>query len=262
MKCPRCAMENPDGFRFCGNCGFQVVQESVRPVPLAQIPHQATTRAPAKAKLVLIKGDGGDGKTFQLGGTEHVLGRAESTAIPFPGDPFLSPRHACFYFEDGHLFVRDEGSINGVYIRITAPVPLTSGSRFLVGEQLLRFEPCEPNYSSPQLDEEGTRFYTSPQRPSQFSLIQLLRGGHTGMVFRAPISTTTIGREENDINFPDDPFISGHHAMVMAHESGYSLEDIGSKNGTFVCIEEPNHLVHGDFVFIGEQLLRVEMQNK
>jgi hypothetical protein len=24
MRCPQCAQENPDGFRFCGSCGVQL----------------------------------------------------------------------------------------------------------------------------------------------------------------------------------------------------------------------------------------------
>jgi pSer/pThr/pTyr-binding forkhead associated (FHA) protein len=69
----------------------------------------------------------------------------------------------------------------------------------------------------------------------------------------------SIGRESNDINFPDDPFISGHHAQVSYAEGRLNLTDLGSKNGTFLRVNEESRLEHGDYVFMGQQLLRVEI---
>jgi pSer/pThr/pTyr-binding forkhead associated (FHA) protein len=87
----------------------------------------------------------------------------------------------------------------------------------------------------------------------------MLRGGELGMIFRAPSESVSLGRDGNDINFPDDPFISGKHARVSVVESGYELKDLGSKNGTFIRLEGPQQLHHADYVFVGQQLLRVEI---
>ena len=68
-------------------------------------------------------------------------------------------------------------------------------------------------------------------------LIQRLRGGDIGVIFRAAGRAISIGRENNDVNFPDDPFISGRHAQVSISADGrFTLTDIGSKNGTFIRI--------------------------
>jgi pSer/pThr/pTyr-binding forkhead associated (FHA) protein len=91
-------------------------------------------------------------------------------------------------------------------------------------------------------------------------LIQRLRGGDIGIIYRARGDAITIGRESNDVNFPDDPFISGHHAQISINPDGrFTLQDLGSKNGTFVRITDQAPLVHGDYVFIGQQLMRVEI---
>ena len=37
------------------------------------------------------------------------------------------------------------------------------------------------------------------------------------------------------------------------------LTDLGSKNGTFLRIRQDTTLSHGDYVFMGQQLLRVEI---
>ena len=92
---------------------------------------------------------------------------------------------------------------------------LHPGGLFLVGEQLLRVDACAPE-SVPVPDGDGTYFYGSPKRPSRLALVQMLAGGHPGMIFRARDDTLSIGREGNDVNFPDDPFISGRHATVTA----------------------------------------------
>jgi pSer/pThr/pTyr-binding forkhead associated (FHA) protein len=91
-------------------------------------------------------------------------------------------------------------------------------------------------------------------------LIQRLRGGEIGMIYRARSDTITIGREGNDVNFLDDPFISGRHAQVsIATDGQVTITDLSSKNGTFVRIDDEVQLAHGDYVFLGQQLLRVEI---
>jgi len=258
VPCPTCGAAVPQGFRFCGNCGSKLEAEAPAAEGGARTLFFGAMQTPNRAKLILIKGEGLDGISYHLNATEHVAGR-EDGEILFPEDPMLSPRHACFYYDDqNQLIVKDEGSANGVFVRITQPVPLISESHFLVGEQLLRFEPCSDE-QKPHADSAGTYFYTSPRRPARFKLIQLLRGAEIGMIYRAPSDSVTLGREGNDINFPDDPYISGHHARVAVTPDGFELIDLGSKNGTFFRIEAPHRLSHGDYLFIGQQLLRVEI---
>src|SRR6185295_7336250 len=72
----------------------------------------------ARAKLTLIRGDGDDGVSFTLAGQEHLAGRGDCP-ISFPDDPFLSPIHANFLYANNHLVVRDQRSLNGVYVQIS-----------------------------------------------------------------------------------------------------------------------------------------------
>lgn len=256
MNCPKCGTENPVGFRFCGHCGHKVV-EAAGNATSSRTMFFGAMQQPNRAKLILIKGEGLDGVSYHLAGTEHISGRSEGD-ICFPDDPLLSPRHCCFYYDGDKLMVRDENAVNGVFIRITQGVPLYPGGKFLLGEQLMQFALIEDDAHT-ETDSDGTMHYGSPRRPGCFRLYQILRGGDIGMIFRAPTEQITLGREGNDINFPDDPFISGQHAMVSVTPQGYLLTDLGSKNGTFIRINEPRMLIHGDYVFIGQQLFRVEI---
>jgi len=280
--CAMCGEAVEPGFKFCGSCGA-VMQEETRPavrvpppgpspdgddgesVALADPagPQKRTlffgAMQAARAKLVLIKGDGLDGISYTLAGEEHLAGREDDAPLRFAEDPFMSPVHANFFYRASQLVVRDEDSVNGVYIRIRGAVPIEIGDRFLVGEQVIEVQSSLPAGEPLRAYPDGTYFYASPRPPSHFRLIQVLRGGDTGLAFQAQSDVVSLGREGNDVNFPDDPFISGHHAQVSYADGGLSLTDLGSKNGTFLRVSRESVLQHGDYVFMGQQLLRVEI---
>jgi pSer/pThr/pTyr-binding forkhead associated (FHA) protein/ribosomal protein L40E len=250
--CRSCSSAVPAGHKFCGRCGTPVPQ-SIREMKTNFF---GDMQNPNKAKLILIRGEGMDGLSFHLKAEQHIVGR-EGQLI-FPDDPFVSPKHANFFYRNGKLVVRDEGSLNGVYIRIREPVALTPGGTFLVGEQLLRFDEVEP-VSDDGPEPDGTAFYASPKRESAFRLTQIFRGGAVGMAVQAMSNTMVVGRDGADLNFPEDLFLSGEHCKVEQQQDGFVLTDLDSRNGTYVQIDDERDLDQGDYVFIGRKLLRVEM---
>jgi len=52
---------------------------------------------------------------------------------------------------------------------------------------------------------------------------------------------------------------SWQHARLTVTPVHVTIADLGSKNGTFVRINDEIALDHGDHVFVGQQLLRVEV---
>jgi pSer/pThr/pTyr-binding forkhead associated (FHA) protein len=256
--------------KFCPACGARQVVAQSFDVETRVGPRQGGGSPPAanrtmvfggavqtaRAKLTLIRGDGEDGVSFTLAGVDHLAGRGDC-AIAFPDDPYLSPTHANFRYADGKLIVRDEGSLNGVFVRISGTVKLEPGATVLVGEQVLSASPARGVEDVP--DAEGTYYSASMLRPAKIEIVQQLRGGASGWVFRHDRDVVSIGREGNDINFPEDPFISGRHASLQLSQGVLSVTDLGSRNGTFVRITGDHVLKHGDYVFLGQQLLRVEI---
>jgi pSer/pThr/pTyr-binding forkhead associated (FHA) protein len=270
-RCTKCGTDIPPNFKFCPACGarapqtqsFEDVQTRVGPRndPAASKPGRSTmafggTYQQARAKLTLIRGDGEDGVSFTLAGTDHLAGRGDCP-ISFPDDAFLSPMHANFRYANNQLVVRDEGSLNGVYIRISGTARIEPGTAILIGEQVLIARPAVQPEDLP--DAEGTYYSASMLRPATLEIVQQLRGGASGWVFRPAQPSVSIGREGNDINFADDPFISGRHAQVSLAGAVLSVTDLGSRNGTFVRVTGEHVLKHGDYVFLGQQLLRVEI---
>jgi pSer/pThr/pTyr-binding forkhead associated (FHA) protein len=114
----------------------------------------------------------------------------------------------------------------------------------------------------------GTHVDGVPGRPSSTTSFSArgTRGGptlallnETGAVrksFTLDRGEATFGRNEGDIKFPEDIFLSPMHAHVAARDGTLLLRDLGSRNGTWVFIDGPYRLQDGDTILIGSQLLR------
>lgn len=249
--CESCMTPVPSGHKFCGRCGTSVPDAVMH----LHADFYGDMQDPSKARLILIRGEGMDGLSYHLKADQHLLGRQGQ--LEFPDDPFISPTHANFFYRDNRLVVRDEGSLNGIYFRIRGSVEINPGDQFVVGEQVFRLDPTPK--ASDGADPDGTFFYSSPKYPSAFRLNQLLEGGAIGMTICARGNTLQVGREDGDLNFPGDMFMSGKHATVEEKDGKFILTDFDSRNGTYLRLKTEKALSHGDYVFIGKKLLRVEL---
>lgn len=76
----------------------------------------------------------------------------------------------------------------------------------------------------------------------------------------APEPGASIGRADCDVVLAD-PDVSRRHAVIRAIDEALAVEDVGSRNGTFVNgrrIEETTVLATGDEVRFGNTVWRVE----
>ncbi len=71
--------------------------------------------------------------------------------------------------------------------------------------------------------------------------------------------STRLGRgKENDVVLPD-PFASNHHAVIHLRNGQYWLEDLGSRNGTYLnglLLTRPAVLANGDQIKVGDVIFR------
>jgi pSer/pThr/pTyr-binding forkhead associated (FHA) protein len=79
------------------------------------------------------------GAAFPLKEGQNLLGR-ESGDITFPGDGFISGRHAMLEVRQDRLFVKDLNSSNGTFVRVFAPTLLDNADQLLIGRELLKVE--------------------------------------------------------------------------------------------------------------------------
>jgi sulfur carrier protein ThiS len=82
-------------------------------------------------------------------------------------------------------------------------------------------------------------------------------GGRTGEAFALERRQTTIGRSPDCDIFLDDVTVSRRHAVVGPGDEGFTIEDLGSLNGTFLNRSRIDRgvLENGDEVHIGKYRL-------
>lgn len=209
---------------------------------------------------VLVNRDGSDGQRFSLSSTDTVVGR-HGAEIPFEDDRFLARQHARFErAPDGVVRIHAIDTLNGVFKKADGPVELVDGSTVLVGREVLVYERLSPEEKTVHpLVRHGVSLFGSPPREPYARLHQIVPSGGYRDVRHLIAEETVLGREEGDIVFRDDAFMSRRHAAITWDGKTAKVTDLGSSNGTFVRITAPTPLKHGDHVRMGDQLLRIEL---
>lgn len=251
LQCPKCSSAVPRSFKFCGSCGHPMVASV--PTPAAAAPEPPAVASVTRGNLVLIRPDGSEGEITALA-DQTPLGR-DSGGI-FAADLYLSPRHATLSFEGGQLFIQDEQSLNGVYVRIDrdAPILLVDGSIFRIGQELMRFNTID----AVRPGADGVEIMGSPN-PGYIGRLSLVIGrSTTANSFPIPPHGLHLGRERGDLIFPEDGYVSGLHARIHGENGRVYLTDVGSSNGTFVRLTGKHAIRSGDLLLMGQQLFRAE----
>ncbi len=216
---------------------------------------------PGWGTAVLVNRDGSDGQRYPLAGEYLVVGRAGAD-IAFEDDRFLARQHARIERGgDGAVKIHPLDTLNGVFRKADAPVELVDGMTILVGREVLRYERVEPEEAKVHaLVRHGVALFGSPPREPWGRFAQLVPSGGYRDVRHLAGGEVVLGREEGDIVFRDDAFMSRRHAAVTWDGKRAQITDLSSSNGTFVRITGPTPLKHGDHVRMGDQLLRIELR--
>ena len=241
------------------------------PLPAGIDPLLATIAADARpasmaaagaawGSAVLVNRDGSDGQRFALTGEYTIVGRAGAD-VAFDEDRFLGRQHARIERgADGSVKIHALDGLNGVFRKTDASVELGDGAVVLVGREVLRFERVEADEKvGNPLIRHGVALFGSPPREPWGRLLQIIPSGGYRDVRHLFTDEVVLGREEGDIVFKDDAFMSRRHAAINWDGKRALLTDLGSSNGTFIRVTGPSVLKHGDHVRMGDQLLRIEI---
>jgi len=253
-NCPSCGNPVPIDFKFCGTCGHRMTGAAAPAAHAAPAAAPIVSSRAQRGSLVVINPDGSEGDTFPLSDGDTGIGR--NAGAVFSADAYLSPLHATFSISGSTCNVRDESSLNGVYVKLKrdAPVKLQDGDIFRIGQEILRFE----SIPLPQL-VQGVEPMGSPN-PGYVGRLTLVIGREsTGNGYPIPPDGMHLGRERGDVIFPDDGYVSGLHCRVHYDGSGCVLTDVGSSNGTFVRVRGSRGVTNGDLLLMGQQLFRVQL---
>jgi hypothetical protein len=295
--CERCNTQNPGAANFCFHCGWPFGREPLAPPPVAepqdpfadwsdstervdldneqaredirarleQLAQEAAEsepppppedQAPFPARLHIEEGPGA-GNTFPLRSRETLLGaKAE---VDLSADPFVGSRAGLLTFEEDRLYIRDEGSVNGVYFKLREPARLRRGDQFIAGDRVVRYDGAV-NFPT-DVPAPGFLGAARPDGPV-LRLTELLRGGATGRICYRKGPVISVGRSGCDLNFPTDQRISAKHAEIRVGPDGtVKLADLGTaRSGVLVRLRPnaPLQLFDGDVLQLGAVLLRVK----
>lgn len=259
QMCPRCNVTVAADYKFCPTCGSSVVDGSPRtgggaPPAAAGVDGEDDVNEVSDrvgGKLVVVRPDGSEGGSVALQPGENTIGR-RSGAL-FASDGYLSPMHAEFVLNAAGLVVRDAGSLNGVYVKLTSEEELEDGDLFRLGQEVLRFDSIQP----PQPLDDGTDVLGSPN-PGYWGRLGVVVGkDQVGLAWPLTGDAVTIGRERGEITFPEDGYVSGAHARLTNRNGRFFLADLNSSNGTFLRVRGERALPSGSLVLMGQQLFRV-----
>lgn len=219
----------------------------------------ASPQPSTSIRLVLVGRDGREGEAFPLPYAGIEIGR--HAAIGFPSDPFVSPHHAKIVPIDGGVHIADLSSRNGVYLRLTEPTPVYPGDYFLLGNQLLRLDRLEGAWQERPLDEYDVRGFGSPVKPPWAMLVRVCVGEIEDDRYHLRGAEMTIGREQGEVVFPSDGFLSRAHARIRMevydNAMNVMLEDLGSANGTYLRVRGSANVPYGAMFRVGDQIFRV-----
>jgi pSer/pThr/pTyr-binding forkhead associated (FHA) protein len=102
------------------------------------------------------------------------------------------------------------------------------------------------------------------ERRARASLV-VLAGCAVGRVFRLSLSEAIIGRGTDAHVLLLPASVSRRHAVIRVTASRITIEDLGSKNGTFIGVDQvtkAREIRDGDELSIGDVLLKLAVSDE
>lgn len=263
-NCSRCGEASEPNARFCKYCGTPFGAAASMAPALATAPSrpaEPASGAALRAQVVVILRDGTEGGIYPIEGERSDVGSRDGEIV-LRDDPYLSPRHARLERRGETFILIDLGSVNGIYVRIREPTPLADGDMILVGQQVLRFElASEAERQVGPAIQHGVMVFGTPEQPRLGRLVQCTTEGLARDVYYLQRDETVMGREQADIVFADDPFLSRRHAAInlQREQRRFVLRDLGSSNGSAIRCRGERVLAHGDQFRLGRHLFRFDL---
>lgn len=214
------------------------------------------------------------GKVFPITGS-MVIGRSPECKIVLLSQQ-VSSRHAELCFVGKQLLVKDLGSLNGTYVngRKVSEMSLATGDEVRFDEVVFKVAGPKPDIAktvlrpvvdpsktqvNPAVDNNKTQ--VNPAINGAATMVnpvlvpQLVGSGRlAGQSFSLQGEKRSVGRTvDNDIAV-DETTVSARHGQLLLIDGSWWVEDLGSRNGTFVGGRkiEKEKLKDGDTVSFGQ----------
>lgn len=282
MICANCGKYLEDSNRFCRYCGVRLERNeriekstdnaSSAPAPSHAIEHtlidgiknaffddeqgcsETNATENASFRLHRVNDDGELVDPIPLVNGDNIIGRHCSQ---LSCDRCINPHHVKITCSGKHAVIQDLHSLNGVFLRLSGDsAELPNGGCFRIGEQLLSLSLGNSNQSLPLFASDDNAKPLGGIECTGWGYLRVISGAasHTN-VFRLVKNGTLLGRNQGDIRFLRDAFVSSLHASLSLDHNRIILTDLNSSNGTFLRLYEPLHVTCTTFLLIGNKLL-------
>ncbi|MCH9031104.1 MAG: FHA domain-containing protein [candidate division Zixibacteria bacterium] len=207
--------------------------ESEGPPP-ASVTKDRSVETPGKAWLVRILPGDIEEDEFQV--KEHgvtTIGKSECD-ITLADDTMLSDKHASILHSEDGYFLRDDGSVNGVYLKAPEGKHLEAepGNLVRAGRQFLVFAKTNGSFSFTHYNQSGKEI-----------------GKHA-----IPEKTILLGRDAPDIILDkQDGQLSRRHLALSIKDGKIQIKDLKSVNGTYLKVRNAIKINHGDRFRLAQQ---------
>lgn len=283
MNCSRCGRDNPDGLKFCQDCGNRLN------APAPEAPSAPATAAPPVGSPTFVVprpeaaarpvappfpfGATSEKRCTRCGTGNPANGRfCANCGTPLPGDapapapvpapPVAAPAVlACSRCRGANAPHMAFCQYCGAKLGEGAAVP--GAAQIMPGPAIAAaFGPAgAPAAQPPSPFAAGTSFqFGAGQRPEdRAKLVVIGQDGKPGREYEIEGDQTDVGREEGSILLVNDPYVSPRHARLQFRDGRFFIRDLESVNGVYVRLRAPERLQHADLVLVGLEVLRFEV---
>lgn len=253
--CSRCGKENQDHYKFCLGCGTELTAPSPRP-SRAPAPADDDISARVAVGPTPPAGVASADVSGARGPIPPTVMPASSAAIPLEKPkpkPSVSPPASTTPPGDakpqpGKPAADDAGPSCPSCGTPNPPAFTFCGN---CGARLKQAA------EGPSTALRVAKSAPAPQAGPLARLALIRPDGSEGGSFDVVEPETTLGRGSGAL-FDNDAYLSPQHVRMVFDAHGVLIEDLGSLNGVYVRIVEPEPLNPGDVLRIGQELLRYD----
>jgi class 3 adenylate cyclase len=220
--------------------------------------HTIVTRPDARdAKLQHLTRDGAVAAEYFITLQGLSVGSTEGD-VKFPEDSTIRAVQARFSLEEGQPMVEDVSKKGSIFVRLIATYTLEQADIVAMGARLFKFV-SKPDFVtaatllgktlsnvSELLNESAAKFVLvnrdGSEQQENYPLLQ---------------EEVSFGRINGTYTFSDDPLMSRSHARVYHRGEDFFLEDLRTRNGTFVKVRGKAPVPFEAPVLLGRQVFRI-----
>ena len=189
-----------------------------------------------RPRLVRMLPGGVEGEEFPLPKRAVTsIGRRPDCDIAFTDDTTMSRRHASIEPREDGIYLVDENSTTGVFLKIPArrKLRITTGDVIRVGRQFLLFARRGSHMGFTHYDIKGRDIGQHELEPG----------------------TIVLGRQAPDITLDEqDMTLSRRQLAITVEGTRVLVKDLKTVNGSYLRVQKPRRLSHGEQFRVGKQL--------